>query len=115
MKNKVKQKQMGTASKLQENSWKTKAITRSEENKALRKELKRQKKRSAQWREETTLLKKSLKQQGQALASQDLIISELSTNAVEKGDNNSLKDLSIGGYKFPLSVIWLSINLYKFV
>lgn len=100
---------MGISNKGSENPWKIKAVERSLVSKSLRKELVRQWERADKWRQ------KSL-DQGAIIKELTLTIHSLSSAptcvCASSCASSCAKDVSLSGYKFPLSVMWLSIILY---
>ena len=101
---------MRTKDKESENSWRIKAVNRNVEIKRLSKELARQLLRATIWR------RKSL-QQGQRIRELESKLDEkheLESNRVQVESIRPSKDVVLGCYKYPLSVVWLSIILYKF-
>jgi hypothetical protein len=96
---------MGILNKGSENPWKLKAVERSLVLKSLRKELVRQWERADKWRQ------KSLAQTA-LIKELTLTINSLSSVPTSVSTSTSSKDVVLSGYKFPLSVMWLSIVLY---
>lgn len=96
---------MGISNKGSENPWKIKAVERSLILKSLRKELVRQWERADKWRQ------KSLEQTA-IIKELTLTINSLSSGVTSVCASSCAKDVSLSGYKFPLSVMWLSIILY---
>jgi hypothetical protein len=96
---------MGILNKGSENPWKLKAVERSLVLKSLRKELVRQWERADKWRQ------KSLEQTA-LIKELTLTINSLSSVPTSVSTSTSSKDVVLSGYKFPLSVMWLSIVLY---
>ena len=104
---------METGSKIQDCGWKTKAKARSLANKCLRKELVRQKGRAEFWRSVSFSQKRQLAEQGATIAALTLRINELEACRVVNSVGNKVSSVSVKGYKFLLSVMWLSVCLYK--
>ena len=104
---------MGTRSKVQENRWKTKAVARSEENNSLSHEVKRQKERADKWHETTKVLKKQVAEQSAALEVKTLRIKELESQNTSHSVQMSPNVAPLAGYKYALSLVWLSMCLYK--
>jgi hypothetical protein len=96
---------MGIINKGSENPWKIKAVERSLLLKSLRKELVRQWERANKWRQ------KSL-EQAVTIIELTLIINSLSSTSAPVSAPCVSKDIEVSGYKFPLSVMWLSVILY---
>lgn len=96
---------MGIVNKGSENPWKMKAVERSLRIKSLIKELARQWARADKWRQ------KSL-EQAATIIELNLTINTLSSTRSAVCPPCLSKDVSVSGYKFPLSVMWLSIILY---
>ena len=104
---------MGTESKIQENPWKIKAISRAEENKSLKHELKRQKERAEDWREKAAVAKKCVAEQSRELESFRLKVNGLEPNIIVSVACQAPQEVGLDKYKFLCSIIWLSICLYK--
>lgn len=101
---------MRTKDKETENSWRIKAVNRNIEIKRLGKELSRQLLRATTWRRKSLL-------QGQLICELESKLDkkhELESNRVQVESIRPSKDVVLGCYKYPLSVVWLSIILYKF-
>lgn len=98
---------MGTHDKGKENPWKIKAVERSELLKSLKKELSRQWARADKWRS------KSLEQAAE-IKSLTLQVNALSQNSPASTAHSLSKDVAIPGHKFNLSVMFLSVILYKY-
>jgi hypothetical protein len=92
--------------KVRENNWKLKGIERSKLLKVVNKELVRQTARANRWREESYTLRRELKRK-------DLLIKELQSINPTKFDPPPATEISLSGYKYGLSVIYLSVSLYQ--
>jgi hypothetical protein len=103
---------MGTGNKGTENPWQIKAVTRSKEIKLLNRSLKRQHARAESWRTKYYVQAALVREQALLLKSQALTINTLTEGSLDKVSCVSPQDVSMPGYKFPLSVMWLSIMLY---
>jgi hypothetical protein len=88
------------------NTWKSKAIERSIKLKENRKELSRQSQRAEKWREKSLL-------QSEEIRKLNIKVSDLTQNAPKPHAHQLPKDVNLAGFKFNLSIVWLSIILYK--
>ena len=104
---------MRTENKEREKTWQNKAVIRSKTIKSLKKEVGRQKGRADKWRARSKSLEGQLLElQGQS-CSNAVIEQELGAVSKPKRVESGKQDMSLKGYKFPLSVMWLCLNLYK--
>lgn len=101
---------MRTNDKESENTWRIKAVNRNVEIKRLSKELTRQLLRAVSWRQKSLLQAQRIRDIESALLKKH----DLEVNIGQIVSIAPSKDVVISGYKYPLSVIWLSIILYKF-
>ena len=104
---------METGSKIQDCGWKTKAKARSLANKCLRKELVRQKGRAEFWRSVSYSQKRQLAEQSATIAALTLRINDLEAGRSVTSVGSGVSSVSVKGYNFLLSVMWLSVCLYK--
>lgn len=100
---------MGTENKITETAWKNKAKSRRKEIKVLKKELIRQTARAEKWRAQSKVLASELSTERSKSKSVNDLKEEQSASSKQTGE----KPVPISDYKYPLLVIWLSINLYK--
>jgi hypothetical protein len=88
------------------NTWKSKAIERSIKLKANKKELSRQFQRAEKWREKSLI-------QSEEIRILTIKVNDLTQNASKTPSHQNPKDVNLCGFKFNLSIVWLSIILYK--
>jgi hypothetical protein len=102
---------METQNKGTQKSWKDKAISRSKIIKSQNKELVRQRAMAKKWKQSSQSNSVIVKSQGLIIDSQALIINKLAQDKSRVRNVGSKVYKRIQGYKFPLSLIWLSIQL----
>lgn len=103
---------MGTGNKGKENPWKIKAVIRSKVIKLLNRSLLRQTSRAESWRAKYYEQSTVLQEQRAEIKKQALTINALTDISIKGISRTPPQDVVLAGYKFPLSVMWLSIMLY---
>jgi len=104
---------MGTTVKGKENPWKIKAVERSKELKSVNKELARQYERAEKWRTAFYGQSGVVKAQAAEIKAKSLTFNGFSDGPPSLTPQSPHKSPRLQAYKYPLSVIWLCVVLYR--